>query len=192
MFAEYLNVFARGIKDASNGIGNNLAANAFHCNWRQCSSDNDVADQCVCFVADHNISRFCNRLQPGGKIGFSADNRVIHSIIAAEIANVAKTSVYSHSDTDWILNSGIAPLGVEARDLALHLNRHAKTRLGIFDISLSFGIAKKDQHCVANKLVDSATMSEGDSRHLREIFVEKPRNLLWLETFRNPCKILNV
>src|SRR6516165_4276381 len=159
MFAEYLNVFARGIKDASNGIGNNLAANAFHCNWRQCSGDNDVADQCVCFVADHNISRFRNRLQPGGKIGFSADNRVIHSIIASEIADVAKTSVYSHSDTDWILNSGIAPMGVEACNLMLHLNGHANTRLGIIDISHSFWITKKDKHRVANKLVDRATVS---------------------------------
>src|SRR6516165_600610 len=192
MFAEYLNVFARGIKDASDGIRNNLAADAFHCNWCQCSGDNDVADRRVCFVAHHNISRFRDRLQSGGKIGFSADNRVIHSIIASEIANVAKTSVYSHSDTDWILNTGIAPLGVKASNLMLHLNGHAKTRLCIIDISFSFWIAKKDQHCVANKLVDSAPMSEGDSRHLGEIFVEKLRNLLWLETFRNRRKILYV
>src|SRR6516165_9003280 len=145
MFAEDLNVFAGCVKDALDGIRNNFSADAFHCDRRKGSGDNDVADQCVCFVADYNISRFGDRLQPGSKVGFSADNRVIHSIIASKITDVAKAGVYSHPNSEWVLNASISPFGVEARYPMLHLNGHAKTRLGIIDLSVSFWIAKKDK-----------------------------------------------
>src|SRR6516164_9520711 len=74
----------------------------------------------------------------------------------------------------------------------LHLNGHAKTRLGIIDLSDSFWITKKDKHRVPNKLVDGATVSECNFGHLCEISIEQLGNLFWLETFCNPRKILNV
>src|SRR6516162_11248568 len=74
----------------------------------------------------------------------------------------------------------------------LHLNGHAKTRLGIIDFSVSFRITKKDKHRVPNKLVDGATVSECNFGHLCEISIEQLGNLFWLETFCNPRKILNV
>src|SRR3974390_168962 len=74
----------------------------------------------------------------------------------------------------------------------LHLNGHAKTRLGIINISLCFWVAKEDKHRVSNEFVDGATVSKGDSRHLRKICVEELRNLLWLERFGDARKILYV
>ena len=50
---------------------------------------------------------------------------VVHSVVAAEIAEIAKASVYAHEDADRMLDAGIAPFGVEPCDPILHLDRHA-------------------------------------------------------------------
>src|SRR6516225_2596076 len=74
----------------------------------------------------------------------------------------------------------------------LHIDCHTETRLSILGISPGFWIAKKHEHCISDKLIDGTAMSEGNFRHFREIIVQKPRNLFWLKTLRNPGDILYV
>lgn len=54
-----------------------------------------------------------------------------------------------------MLDSGITPFGVEACDSILHLDRHVQASLGVFAISLRLRVAEKNQHGIADELVDS-------------------------------------
>jgi len=173
MLAEYRNGLSFNPDNAVDRIGNDLPADSFHGDRLERVRDDDVADQRVRFVTDHDVTRLRDRLQPGGEIGFRADDRVVHPVVAAEIPHVAKSAVDSHPHTERKFDAGIAPVGVEAGDAVLHLDRHAKACLGVFGVAFCLGIAKEDQDGVADEFVDRAAIGERNLGHLREIFVEE-------------------
>ena len=116
-----------------------------------------------------------HRLQACGKIGLGADDRIVHAVVAAEIADIAVAGVDAHAHAERLLDPGVAPFGVEPGDAILHLDRHAQARFGIFGVAFGFRIAEEDQHGVADEFVDRAAVAERDLRHFGEIFVEQLR-----------------
>jgi hypothetical protein len=63
---------------------------------------------------------------------------------------------------------------------------------GVFGIASRLRIAKKNQHGIANELVDGAAMRERDLGHFGKIFIEQLSDLLRLQPFRGRGEILDV
>ena len=75
---------------------------------------------------------------------------------------------------------------------ALHSDGHPHTGLGVLFDALEFRIAEKHEHGIADELVDSRSMFEGDPGHCREILVQDIRKILRLEILGNLGEILDI
>ena len=122
----------------------------------------------------------------------SADDCILHTVVAAEIADVAETGGNAHAHQERMQDSSRTPLHVQLSQPLLHLHRHAQARRCIFSDAFGFRVAEKDQDGVTDKFVDGSTMPQGDRRHLAEIFVEKGRDFLWLQAFCDGGEVLNI
>ena len=110
----------------------------------------------------HDPARLSDRLQPGGKVRLGADDRIVHPILAAEVADVAVAGVDAHAGPERLLNPALPPLGIELAEAALHINRHAQAGVRVLFDALGLGIPEERQHRVADELVDGRAMLEGD------------------------------
>ena len=133
-----------------------------------------------------------DRLQASRQIRFRSDDRVVHTVIAAEIADVAIAAVDAHADAERVLDAGVAPFGVEPGDPVLHLDRHAQAGFRIFGVALGVRIAEEDQHGVADEFVDGSAMRQGDLGHFGEILVQQFGDLFRLQAFGRGGEILDV
>ena len=64
--------------------------------------------------------------------------------------------------------------------------------LGVLGHAFGLRIAEEDQDRVADELVDRAAMLERDRRHLGQILVEQPRDLLRLQALGGGGEVLDV
>src|SRR6266478_4052667 len=76
-------------------------------------SGHDVTRQGECFIANDDTARLGDGLQPCRQIGLCANDRVVHSIRAPEIADVAITRVDAHPRLERVLDSRGPPFRVE-------------------------------------------------------------------------------
>src|SRR5262249_2547735 len=182
----------RSIENATDEIRNDFAADSLHCNGRQRARDHGIADERISLIAYDDLSGLSDRLKAGSQIGLGADDRVVHSIIAAKISDIAKTRIYSHAHTDRVLDPTVAPLRIQAGNPMLHLDRNAQAGPASFRVSLGVGIAEEHKHRVAQELVDGAAMSERNVRHLRKILIEQFRDLFRLEPLCRRRKVFNI
>src|SRR5262249_16662322 len=67
------------------------------------------------------------------EISLGADDRVIHPVVAAEIADVAEAGVDAHAHAEGLLDAALAPLHVELGEAALHVQGHRQARLCVLD-----------------------------------------------------------
>jgi hypothetical protein len=100
---------------------------------------------------------------------------------AAEIADSAVAGVDGHPDLERPLLSCFPPLVLQLTHAALHRHGHANASFCILLAALGLGIAKKQEHCIANIFVDCRSMFERDHRHLGQVVIEQPGDLLGLE-----------
>ena len=112
MLAENLNLGAGAVKNAVDRVGNYVAADPLHGDRRQLVCDQHASYQRVGFIADDDVARFRNRLQPRRQVRFGADDRVVHPVGAAEIADVAEAGVDAHPHPERVLDPFVAPLGI--------------------------------------------------------------------------------
>src|SRR5215813_10312091 len=187
-----MNALSRSIENAADEIWNDFAADSFHRNGRQRARDHGIADERISLVAYDDLSGLGDRLKAGSQISLGADDRIIHSIIAAEVSDIAKTRIYSHSHPERVFDPTVAPLRIQAGNPMLHLDRHAQAGPGVFRVALGFRIAEKHKHRVADELVNGATVSERNVRHLREILIEQFRDLLRLEPLCRRREVFNI
>src|SRR5438876_30848 len=72
-----------------------------------------VAHEHEGLVAQDDPARLRDRLQTRGEIGLGADDRVIHPVVAAEIADVAEAGVDAHPHAEGLFDAALSPLHVE-------------------------------------------------------------------------------
>src|SRR5581483_9058610 len=113
-------------------IGHYFTADAFHLNRRDRPRAHHVADERIGFVAQHDAAGLGDGLQPRRQIRFRADDRVIHAVFAAEIADIAEAGVDAHAGAEWLLDPALAPFGVKLREPPLHVHRHQEAGAGVF------------------------------------------------------------
>src|SRR6516165_10076086 len=140
---------AGSIEHTLDRIGDHVSAYALHGDRRERMRDQHTSHQRIGLITDDDAPGLGNRLEARGKVRFGADNRVIHAVTAAEIAHIAETGIDAHTYTKGVLDALVAPLGIEFRNAALHVERHAHTRDGVLTIALALGITEEDQHGIA-------------------------------------------
>src|SRR6516164_5101677 len=88
-----LRSFARRGDAALDRVGHDRVGDALQRDRLQRARAHHVAHEHEGLVAQHDPARLRNRLQTRGEIGLGADDRVVHPVVAAEIADVAETGV---------------------------------------------------------------------------------------------------
>ena len=137
----------------------------------------DVAHKSVGLVADDDMSRLGDRLEPRREINLGTDGGVVHAVDAAEIADVAEAGVDAHAHAERLFRTRATPFDIELGQPALHLRRHIEAGPGVLHGALGLGVAEEDHQGITDEFIDGAAMLEGDRRHLREILVEEERDL---------------
>ena len=117
-------------------------------------------------------------LKPRRKVHLVADDRVVHPIVAAEIADGGKAGADADADPERPFEPALAPFLLELAHAALHRDRHHHAGLGILLHAPGFGVAEEQQHRVADVLVDGGAVRERDLRHLGQVLIEDIRQLL--------------
>ena len=82
-------------------------------------------------------------LQPRGEVRLGTDDRIVHPVVAAEIADIAEAGIDAHPHPERLLDAALAPFGIQLRQPALHLERHAQAGAGILGDALGLGIAEE-------------------------------------------------
>jgi hypothetical protein len=131
----------------------------------------DVAHQDEGLVAENNFARLSDGLQAGGEVRFRANDRVVHTLLAAEVSDVAVPGIDAHASPERLLDALLAPFDVELGKPALHLERHADAGVRILDDTLRCQVTKEHQHCVADEFVHAAAVPDGNLRHFGQILV---------------------
>ncbi len=118
----------------------------------------------VGFVGEHDAARLGDRLQARGEVRLGADDRVVHAVVAAEIADIAIAGVDAHAGAERTLDAApraIAALSSRRRRCMSTAMQQAGARI-LVD-ALGLGIAEEDQHRIADELVDRAAMEQARS-----------------------------
>ena len=112
-------------------------------------------------------------LQPGGEVHLAADDRVVHPVLAAEVADGAIARVDADSKLEGLFQAGLAPFRLQLPHPPLHGDRHVDAGERILLYAPRLRIAEEGQDRVADIFVDGRAMLERDLRHLGEIVVEE-------------------
>src|SRR5258708_19519665 len=105
-------------------------------------SGQDVACQGECFIAHDDAARLGDGLQPSRKIGLRANDRIVHSIRASEIADVAISGVDAHPRLERVFDSRRSPFRIEFKKAPLHPPTHPPACLITLPPPLSSGTSK--------------------------------------------------
>ena len=65
-----------------------------------------------------------------------------------------------------------------------HFDGHGHAGESVFPLAAAGGVAEENHDGIADKLVDSATVLQGDFRHLIKVVVEELGQGFWLHFFR--------
>ena len=123
----------------------------------------EVADQRVGLVAEHDAVRLGDALQPGGEVRLGTDDRVVHPVVAAEIADIAVAGVDADAGAERLLDAALAPLGVELGQALLHGDGHPHAGARVLGHALGLRVAEEAQDGVADELVDGGAVRQRDA-----------------------------
>src|SRR4051812_810440 len=112
-------------------------------------------------------------LEARSEIHGASDDRVIHSILAAEVADGAIAGVDTDPAAQRRFDAGVAPETLELADAPLHRERHRNTGKRVLLDATALGVAEEHHDGVTHVLVDRRAVLEGDFRHLGEVVVEE-------------------
>jgi hypothetical protein len=97
----------------------------------------------------------------------TADNGVVHAVLAAEVADGAIARADADPQLERLLQSGIAPFGLQLPHAPLHRHRHVDASQGVLLDSPRLRIAEEGQDRVADVFVDGRAVFQRDLRHFR-------------------------
>src|SRR5215467_3039601 len=101
---------------------------------------------------------------PMWEIHLGADDRVIHAVFRAEIADVAITGIDADPHLKGLLETAGAPFLLQFGHLPLHRDSHPHAGPRILFGAFGFGIAEKHQHRVTDEFVDVRAICQRDLR----------------------------
>ena len=99
-------------------------------------------------------------LQARGEVGLGADDRVVHAVVAAEIADIAVAGVDAHADAGTAARCRARAIRLELRQPLLHGDRHAQAGARVLRGALGLRIAEEREDGVADELVDRGAVRD--------------------------------
>ena len=110
----------------------------------------------------------------------AADYRVVHPVLAAEVADGAVVGVDADAAAQRCFNSNVAPdVGKFVHPL-LHGESHLHTGERVLLDTASLRIAEKHQDRVADVFVDRRAVIQSNFRHFRQVVIEELSEILGL------------
>jgi hypothetical protein len=114
-----------------------------------------VLNQRIGLMAQENAAKLSVRLQPRRQVHFAADDRIVHAVLTAEIADGTIARVDSDAQLERLLQSSIAPIRLQLSHSPLHRDGHVDASDCVFLDAPGLRIAEECQDRVADALVDS-------------------------------------
>ena len=139
-----------------------------------------IPDQQPRLLTDEDFPRLRRSLQPVGKVHLLSDDRIIHALVAAEVADRREPGRDAHAHFEALPDTLGQPLAIEFADSLPHLQRHPHTGHGIFRDASGFRIAKEDQHSISNELVQRAAVLQDHACHAIEVAIQDEGHVLRL------------
>ncbi len=124
-----------------------------------------VFDMGVGLVGNNNLTGRGGAFQAGGQIDAAADDRIVHAVIAAEIAHRAKVRMNAHAATQRFFHAAFTPISLQRHHAVAHGNGHSDTDQGVFPYAPALRIAKENYNGVAHIFIDGGAVFQGDLRH---------------------------
>ena len=132
-------------------------------------------------VRNEDPARSGRLFEPRRKVHAAADDRVVHAVLAAEVADGAEPGVDADPALQRPLDARISPHALQLVHPLAHGDGHAHAGQRVLLDAARLRVAEEDDDGVADVLVDGRTEVVGDARHLGEIVVEQLRQILGLE-----------
>src|SRR6516165_847219 len=161
------------------GVGDNLDGDA-----PTLLTMDSVANIRVGFKGYEDLARSCGSLKPGSKINAAADDGVVHPILAAEVPYSAVARVDSDPALEGLFDARRPPHGLQREHPLPHGDGHLDAGEGVLLDAACLRIAEEDDDGVADVLVDRRSIGKGNLRHLGQIVVQQPGQLLGLQAIR--------
>ena len=122
-------------------------------------------------------------MQPVGEVYLLADDRVVHPLIAAEVADRGEAGCNAHAHFEALPDTFRQPRVVQLGDGVLHFQRHPHAGYGIFRDAFGLRVAKENQHSVSDELVQSAAVLQHHAGHAIEISIQDEGQIFRLHAF---------
>ena len=104
-------------------------------------------------------------LQPRSKVHGAADHRIVHAVLAAEIADRAIARMNADPATQRRLDAAVAPFMSQFADTLLHGDSHLDAGQRIFLHTQRRRIAEEHDNGVPDIFVDGRAVLQRDLRH---------------------------
>src|SRR5437588_9729536 len=124
-----------------------------------------LANGSVSFIGHEDLARCGGRLKPRCEVHATADDRIVHPILAAEVADGAVSSVDSDPALKRLFDSRCPPHILQLTHPFAHGDGHPNAGEGVLIDTARLRITKEDDNSVTNILVDRRSIREGDLRH---------------------------
>ena len=132
--------------------------------WRLHLNGNIFLHQRIGLVAQEDSVDLRMRLEPRRHVHRVADDRVVHTIFAAEIADGDVASVDANTKVKRLLCTEPHPFGLQLAQAPQHGDGHAHAGPRILLHALRFGIAEEHHDGITDIFVDGSAVLERDIR----------------------------
>ena len=133
-----------------------------------------------------------DRLQPRGEVRLGADDRVVHPVVAAEIADVAEAGIDAHAHAERLLDASLRHFALSWRSRCCISSAMRRQAWASSASPLVSGSPKKISIASPMNLSIVPPCRSAIVRHLGEIFIEQLRDLLRLQPLGGRRKVLDV
>src|ERR1700730_18652133 len=117
-------------------------------------------------MTEENAAKLSVRLQPGSQVYLAANDRVVHSVLTAKVADSAIPGIDSDAQLEGLLRSSVAPFRLQLSHPPLHCDRHSYAGNCVFFSASRLWIAEEGQNRITDVLVDCRAVGKSNHRHL--------------------------
>src|SRR5690554_4893322 len=151
---------------------------AFHRDFSLVPAHDAIFDQREGFIGNQDLTGIRQRLQPAGQVHFLADDGVVHTVFGTEVTYGGVAGADSRADLEWGFDALAAPSLAHDLHVITHFDGHGHAGESVFPLAAAGGVAEENHDGIADKLVDSATVLQGDFRHLIKVVVEDRKSVV--------------
>jgi hypothetical protein len=169
------------IEDVEDAIGADRLADALDHDRGQGLGMDLVLDQGIGLMGHEDAAELGMGLQPRGEIHLAPDDRVVHPVLAAEIADGAEAGIDADAELKGLLGPDVHPFALQLPHAALHGDAHLDAGQRILAHAAGVRIAEEGEDRIADVFVDGGAEIQRDLRHLRQVVIQQTRQLLGFE-----------